>query len=477
MTTAECLETPGESAAVTADEADAIGTMATERLEAEATTLAAHIAAATARFLEVVAELERREAWKSWEARSMAHWMSWQCGLGMRAAREHVRVAVALRELPEARAAFARGELSFSKVRALTRFATPEQERSDVELARHTTAAQLERIAGAYAAACRSADPDPQRRALGGSFVSHAGNADGVTTTITLSLPNDVAARTLAAVEAELDRIPADDAVPGRHRRVLAFAAVIEAYCGPDADRPASETVVHADVETLADDAPGRCELDGVRIAPETARRLACDGGVRLSVDRDGDVLDLGRRARYPNPGLRRAVMERDRGCCRFPGCTQRARLRVHHVRHWARGGTTDKRNLLSLCPAHHRAVHEGGWNVMADGHGGFTFLAPDGRVVPEVVIPTSTHHDAVPVANAARGIAITDTTIASLSGGERMDLDWTMMVVCGNRDVAYRAADRCSAEPSEDDEWTVEIPPLDAEDAALVERLGDVAT
>ena len=215
----------------------AVGEMPTERLEAEATTLAGHIAAATARFLEVVAELERRRSWESWQARSMAHWVSWQCGLGMRAAHEHVRVAVALRDLPETRAAFGRGELSFSKVRALTRFVTPGQEAADVELARHTTAAQLERIAGAFTAACRAVDPDPVRRALDGSFVTSATNADGVTTTITVCVPNDIAARTLAAIDAEMERLPHDDAVRSRHRRVLAFAAVIDAYCEPDPER------------------------------------------------------------------------------------------------------------------------------------------------------------------------------------------------------------------------------------------------
>jgi hypothetical protein len=453
---------------------DDLAAMSTERLEAEATTLAGHIAAATARFLEVVAELERRRSWESWEARSMAHWVSWQCGLGMRAAHEHVRVAMALRDLPEARAAFARGELSFSKVRALTRFATPEREREDVELARQTTAAQLERIAGSFVAACRNADPDPVRRALDNSLIFHASNADGVTTTITLRVPNDLAASALGAIEAEMDRLPADAAVAPRHRRVLAFARVIDACCEPDPDRAAVVTTVHVDVETLADDEPGRCEVNGLRIAPETARRLACDCGVQLSLEREGDVLNLGRTARFPNAALRRAVLERDRHCCRFPGCTQRARLRVHHARHWARGGRTDKKNLLSLCPAHHRAVHEGGWWVEADGRGGFTFHAPDRRIVPAVVIPPVTDAHVAVETNLARGVAVTETTIASLSGGERMDLDWTMTVLCGNRGMDYRASE-CSAEHSDaDDDWSVEVPPLDSDDEDLLFRLGD---
>ncbi len=450
---------------------DEVRALPTERLEAEATTLAAHIAAATARFLEVIAELESRRAWESWEARSMAHWVSWQCGLGMRAARDHVRVAVALRELPEVRAAFGRGELSYSKVRALTRFATPEQEHEDVELARHATASQLERVAGAYVSACRGADPDLTRRALDGSFVSSTTNVDGVTTTITLRVPNDVAARTLAAIDAEMERIPSDEAVPARHRRVLAFAAVIDAYCEPDPDRPSVELSVHADVETLADDAPGRCDSAGIRFASETARRLACDCGVRLVAELDGTALDLGRRARFPNRALRRSVIRGGGDCCQFPGCTQRTRLRVHHVRHWARGGPTDRANLIALCPSHHRAAHEGGWTIEADGRGGYSFLDPNRRVVPQIVVPTPSDPGAVVDVNGAHGLTVTDRTISSLSGGERMDLDWTMTVVCGNRDVGYRPHAECSAEHP-DDEWTVEVAPLDEDDEELVARV-----
>ena len=77
-------------------------------------------------------------------------WVAWRCGLDPRSAREHVRVARALRELPEIRRAFSAGQLSFSKVRALTRVAEPVSEGRLLELARHATAAQLERMLGAF---------------------------------------------------------------------------------------------------------------------------------------------------------------------------------------------------------------------------------------------------------------------------------------------------------------------------------------
>src|SRR6266508_5531491 len=103
-----------------------VAAMPTERLEACVSELAAHLAAATCRFLLMVGELDRRRAWAEWGMASCAHWLSWHCALGIGAAREHIRVARALQQLPLLTAEFAAGRLSYSKMRALTRIATPE---------------------------------------------------------------------------------------------------------------------------------------------------------------------------------------------------------------------------------------------------------------------------------------------------------------------------------------------------------------
>lgn len=117
-----------------------------ERLEHEIGELAGHINAATCRWLCMVAAFDRREGWAPWGAMSCSAWLSWRCGLTLVAAREHVRVARRLAELPLVRTAFGRGELSYSKVRAITRVASSETEADLVELARHATGAQLERL-------------------------------------------------------------------------------------------------------------------------------------------------------------------------------------------------------------------------------------------------------------------------------------------------------------------------------------------
>src|SRR5918992_5791352 len=116
----------------------------------EITALASDIHAATCRWLGLVAEFERRGGWAEWGARSCAHWLSWRCSISPVAAREHVRVALRLEKLPLIRAAFAEGRLSYSKVRALTRVEQVVDEESLLSMARHATAAQLERLVRAY---------------------------------------------------------------------------------------------------------------------------------------------------------------------------------------------------------------------------------------------------------------------------------------------------------------------------------------
>ena len=121
-----------------------------DALEREITNLCAQINAASYRLLQLVAELDGEEPWGAWGLNSCAHWLNWRCGIGMNAAREKVRVAHALKQLPQISTSFATGELSFSKVRAVTRIADPENEKELLDLARHATAAQVEKLVRAY---------------------------------------------------------------------------------------------------------------------------------------------------------------------------------------------------------------------------------------------------------------------------------------------------------------------------------------
>jgi hypothetical protein len=129
-----------------------------ERLEAQICELAGHLAAATCRFLVLLADFDARRGWASWDMRSCAEWLSWKCQMTPGTAREHVRVARALRDLPVIRGQFAAAQLSYAKVRALTRIATPANEAGLAEIAGPMTGNQLERFARAHRQASASDD-------------------------------------------------------------------------------------------------------------------------------------------------------------------------------------------------------------------------------------------------------------------------------------------------------------------------------
>ena len=128
-----------------------------DRLGDEIAELAAHLDAATARLLDLIREFDVRGGWNN-GFRSCAHWLSYRVGLDLGAAREKVRVARALGRLPRLATALARGELSYAKVRAVTRVATPETEERLLKVARAGTAAHVERIVRGWRCVDRKAE-------------------------------------------------------------------------------------------------------------------------------------------------------------------------------------------------------------------------------------------------------------------------------------------------------------------------------
>src|SRR4029450_12941233 len=104
-----------------------------------------HLEAATARLLDRIREFDARQGWSNGFA-SCAAWLNYRVGLDLGAARERVRVARALGKLPRLAEALARGEISYAKVRAVTRVATPETEGRLLAVARGATAEPVERI-------------------------------------------------------------------------------------------------------------------------------------------------------------------------------------------------------------------------------------------------------------------------------------------------------------------------------------------
>ncbi|HJQ64724.1 MAG TPA: DUF222 domain-containing protein, partial [Burkholderiales bacterium] len=133
-----------------------------ERLGDEIAEIAAHVHAATYRLLERLREFDGRSGW-SGGFTSCAHWLSWRTGIAPGAAREKVRVARALGQMPLLSDAMRQGELSYAKVRAITRVATPANEAELLEFARNGTAAHVERLVRAWRRVDRLEEQESER--------------------------------------------------------------------------------------------------------------------------------------------------------------------------------------------------------------------------------------------------------------------------------------------------------------------------
>ena len=409
------------------DPREAVAVLATERLEAEITTLAGQLAAGECRWLLLIAEFDRREAWRAWGCASVVHWLGWQCGLDARSARERVRVARALLELAAVREAFAAGELTYSKVRAITRVVTPDSEPQLVEMARHATAAQIERIVAGYRRMGDADRTDAANRAYERRRVDTFHEPDGFAARLRTTHDQGAAFRGALneLVEQSLrDRPLAEGETSAQRRADVLVEVVVRAAQGEPAERsdggrsPADRhlVVVNVDAEVLATGDGSVCELDGGPGLPaETARRIACDAEiVGLVRGADGDVTGIGRAQRRPPRWMRRRLHARDGGC-RFPGCGERHTVHAHHIRHWTKGGETDLANLVELCPFHHRLVHEGGWTALLDPQGAVAFRSPDGIVVTDGPRPLGGSAEPpldLATANAQRGVSVTPRTV-----------------------------------------------------------------
>jgi hypothetical protein len=426
-------------------------------IEAQILELWGEITAATHRFLELIAELDDSGRWTGAGLASCAQWLNLHCGIGEVSARERLRVAHAIRALPKINAAFRDGQVSYSKVRAMTRVAKPENEDILLNIARHGTASHVERTVRLFRRAQRIEEAAAAAESHRQRSVRYRQDDDG-SLVIQARLPAEAGELVKRAIEraAELAEAAACNEPDekdwtydgfGRRRaeglRLMAerFLAAAQAE-GASGSSDRYQVVVHIDQRLLGDqgiEALGAtlCELeDGPTLAVETARRLACDSSlVGLVEDEDGHPLDIGRKTRAIPIAIERALRARDGGC-RFPGCTHTRFTEGHHIEHWAEGGETKLTNLVTLCHFHHHLVHEGGYGLERTEAGEFRFSRPDGRRLDDyVLIDECFRGNILGQRNQERGIRIGPDTIAGRWAGETMDYDIAIGTLLAARD------------------------------------------
>lgn len=334
-----------------------------------------------------VREFDLRQGWKGFLFNNCAEWLNYYCGITVPTAREKLRTIHALLDLPMTSNAFREGHLSYSIARALTRVATPENEKELLKYALTRTASEVEDHCRQLRNADRAASTKDANEAHEERFLNYKVNGDG-TVTISIELPQEQGELVKKAIEKAGREIgkgcPEVSAETSFHQRQAdALVEIAAGYLSGNNQKATStadhyQVVVHTD-ETALKDKFGKSDLP-----VESVRRLTCDCSItHVSHDKRGRVIDASRKKRVASPQLKRALLSRD-GKCRYPGCHHDKWLDAHHIVHWADGGETTMDNLVLLCSAHHRLFHEGGFTIRKTTNGGYSVRTRHGRVLQD---------------------------------------------------------------------------------------------
>jgi hypothetical protein len=274
-----------------------------------------------------------------------------------------VRVAHALRRLPWIAEAYSSGRLSWDQLRPLTRFATAKTEERWAKEAQGLRPAALWREARRHEQVqVREAEEARRDR-----YLTLQWDQERPVLWLEGMLPAEEGAALESAISRRAEDVPRDPEAADPAGARLADSLLDLATGDP---QPAT-VVVHAGADVLVreepDQGPWLAETEGgPRLASESVRRLACDSRIEWVLESQGRPVGIGRRGRSVPEPVMRLLRHRDGGC-RFPGCERKRWLNAHHLVHWAHGGATDLDNLVLLCHAHHRLIHEGGWRT--SGH------------------------------------------------------------------------------------------------------------
>jgi len=356
-----------------------------EELDHGICTLSRNIDQATYELLVLVREFDERAGWLKWNLGNCTEWLQYRCDLSKSAAREKVRVAHALKQLPSISDAFSNGELSYSKVQSLTRVAGPRNESELVKFAAGTTARVVQER-------CRELRCGTVE-SVGEAYRAHANrslsirrDANRGMMTITVELPLETGELLEKALDRARDTTPSQTpALANESWSALqadALVTVANTFLSGGSEQSTAtsdnyQVTIHVDRSALA-------EGDGRSSLPiESVKRLCCDGDAVVIVENEeGEPLSIGRKTRTVSTAIKRALWARDKGC-RFPGCHHKRFVDAHHIIHWSAGGETSLDNLMLLCSRHHRMVHEGGISIERDFQNRWFFKRPDGIAVP----------------------------------------------------------------------------------------------
>ncbi|MGQ0432353.1 MAG: DUF222 domain-containing protein [Microthrixaceae bacterium] len=344
-------------------------------LEAEArcASLMGQMNVAAADLVEVIAEVLDAEAWgPGGGLRSPEHWVTWRTGVSPARAARLVQIARRLGDLPLCVALFRTGGLTEDAMALIAAKAPAERDRELADLGPMLLHTQLTRILAHLPDQAGKPKRERERK------VTFGFDDDGWWG-LNATLPADEGAlvhKALEAARSEIFHERQPDADPSVRGPVgWADGLVRLAETGLDALDPATrrgeargeraQIIVHLDGRS---DGNGHARIHLGPELPDALRRyLCCDAKVRTVIeDHNGALLGISPLEPTVNPRLRAVIEQRDQGC-RYPGCTQRRWVQVHHLIHREDGGLTIASNLLCLCPYHHRLHHHNAFTITGD--------------------------------------------------------------------------------------------------------------
>ncbi len=356
------------------------GWLELEQAAGEIESLAVECERLRAAMLARIAQVDASEGWRYDGAANGVQWLVARLGISHATARSWVEVAGKLGELPGLAAAYAGGGVSFDQLRAVCRFATPDE---DTELAgslgsRPVSAIQRE---------ARRRERRPPRD-LGGEPTERWlrwrwDHRDDVVR-LQGALPSGDGALFIKTIERLAEGVPADpdsigsSPIPERHAAGL--VELCSQGLGADTDPDRATVVIHTDLAGPADVGVSAETDTDLMIGNRHLRRMACDARIEHVLERNGVAVGIGRASRRIPAWLARQLGYRDQGC-RFPGCERTRWVHAHHMVHWIDGGPTDLDNLVTLCGYHHRLIHEHRWKITGDPNAELAWIRPDGTM------------------------------------------------------------------------------------------------
>jgi hypothetical protein len=439
------------------------GELSLDELGERIVDLSGRLAAATCRWLLLVADFDAREGYLSFGLVSSAQWLTHACGIAQRTAVEHVRVARSLQHYPRLAEEMGAGRLSFSQVRAISRIIQPGEHAlvgDLIEAARHATVAQLEVLVrglrtvehnenatdpGEYLKASWTSDSrwrlsvrlDPERGAVVAAAIDAIAQRDGGSATDALlrlaeiglaaltdadNPPRELRGHERAAVIIHLDAARVSGAVPRSAE--------------PDPNQvPLPRSAERDPADASIPTRPYARVAGGPGLPDHVVHRLVCDGRIRTVIhDSASNVLDVGRSHRLVTDRQHRALLLRQHGHCAHPGCPNTKNLHAHHRIHWINGGRTDLDNLLLLCERHHMAHHAGQFEIFTAGAGKFRFMNSDGRDL-SAALRSPTNPNTPPLEDEHAGVAADAAT--TRWDGQRLDRPYAISVLAQRRQAA----------------------------------------